>query len=39
MVTLFHWTDTGMLLLFIIVALVIPGLVMYFDDDRMHHLH
>ncbi len=35
----FHWTSTGLLLLFILIAMAIPAIVTYFDDDQQHHLH
>ncbi len=39
MVPIFQWTSTGLLLLFILIALAIPAIVTYFDDDEQHHLH
>ena len=39
MADFFQWSNTTLLLMFLLVALVIPGIVMYLDDDKMHHLH
>jgi len=35
----FEWSSTSLLSIFLVVALLIPAFVMYFDDDKMHHLH
>lgn len=39
MESLFSWSQTGLLLIFVAIAMVIPALVTYFDDDQQHHLH
>lgn len=37
--TLFHWSSSVLLLVFLAIAFVIPALIMYSDDDEQHHLH
>ncbi len=37
MVPEFHWHQTSLLIMFILVALLIPGIVAFFDDYKWHH--
>lgn len=39
MVTHFSWSYEYLMLFFAIVALAVPAIVMYLDDDEQHHLH
>ncbi len=35
----FEWSNSSLLFAFVLIAMVIPAVVLYFDDDTYHHLH
>jgi hypothetical protein len=35
----FQWSDSTLLIIFLLMAMVIPALVVLFDDSKTHHLH
>lgn len=36
---LFQWSEAVLLLVFLVIAVLIPTIVMYADDDTVHHQH
>lgn len=39
MESIFEWNYTHLLYVFILIMMVVPAVVLYFDDDELHHLH
>lgn len=39
MISHFAWSYENLMLFFVAVALAIPAIVIYMDDDEQHHLH
>lgn len=39
MVHEFEWSNTGLMLIYLIIAIAIPAVVMFFDDTTWEHKH
>ncbi len=39
MPSVFEFSTTTLLVIFVAIAMVIPAVVLYLDDDQQHHLH
>ncbi len=35
----YSFSQTALWVIFLLSALIIPAIIMYFDDDEQHHLH